>query len=231
MQPGDTITPGASAPPPAGEPPEIDSRQPEPAAAQPNETVSSTQSVFPAQQAYSPEESQGQVPPTPIMEPAPNMTSVSTGNGIQWTASEYMAHQKNASWFALLAFATIIGCLLVYILTNGDLVSTTVIAIVAVTFGVAAAKQPRTLQYALDGRGIHIAEKFYPYGGFKSFSIVDEDAMSSIWLMPLKRFMPPLTIYYPPEDEDRIAEVLAQYLPYEDRDRDMVDRFMHKIRF
>jgi hypothetical protein len=103
--------------------------------------------------------------------------------------------------------------------------------IVTVLFGVFAARKPRTLNYALDDAGIHIGQKFYSYGDFKSFSVLDEGGLNAIWLMPLKRFMPSLTIYYAPNDEDKIMRVLSSFLPFEDRDHDMVDRLMRKVRF
>ncbi len=49
--------------------------------------------------------------------------------------------------------------------------------------------------------------------------------------MPLKRFMPPITLYYPPDQEDAVINALAAYLPHEDRTHDPVDRLMRKIRF
>jgi hypothetical protein len=83
----------------------------------------------------------------------------------------------------------------------------------------------------VDNSGIHIGAKFYPYVSFKSFSVAQEHAIGYISLMPLKRFMPPLVVHYAPEDEDRIANTLADYLPYEDHKTDMVDNFTRRIRF
>jgi hypothetical protein len=49
--------------------------------------------------------------------------------------------------------------------------------------------------------------------------------------MPLKRFGLPTTIYFAPEDEDRIVDIINQHLPFEPRDRDAIDRLMKRIRF
>lgn len=149
---------------------------------------------------------------------------------IEWTASEYLAHQKGASWYGALALAVLLLVLVVYFVT-GDIISTVVIGVVGILFGVFAARQPRVLNYSIDSSGVHVGEKLYPFGTFKSFSVGNDQAMSYISLTPLRRFMPPLTIHYAPEDEDVITNTLSQYLPFEEHKRDIVDSFSRKIRF
>lgn len=105
------------------------------------------------------------------------------------------------------------------------------VVIVAVLFGIMGARQPRELQYQVDENGVKVGEKFYDYGSFKSFSVIQEEGIETIWFMPMKRFMPGLTIYFSPEDTDRIADVLAEFLPFEARTQDPVDRLMHRLRF
>jgi hypothetical protein len=149
---------------------------------------------------------------------------------VEWTASEFIAHQKNKTWYWLLGLGALVFSGVLYLLTR-DLVSVVVVLIVAVLLGVIAGRKPRTLTYRMDASGIHIGEKSYSYADFKSFSVVDEGAVSSIGLLPMKRFMPPLSIYYEPSDEDIIVGVLGARLPYEDRQKDAVDRLLHKVRF
>jgi len=149
---------------------------------------------------------------------------------IEWTASEYISNPKGAGWFMLLAVGSFVLAIVVYILSR-DLVSTSVIAILGIVVAIFAARQPQTLQYSIDKEGLHIGQKFYPYAGFKAFSVAQEHAIGFIQLLPLKRFMPPLVIHYAPEDEDHIAEVLASYLPYEEHKADMVDSLTKKLRF
>jgi hypothetical protein len=49
--------------------------------------------------------------------------------------------------------------------------------------------------------------------------------------MPLKRFMPPLTVYLAPEMEEQIVDFLAQLLPFERHRQDAVDGLLKRIRF
>lgn len=149
---------------------------------------------------------------------------------ITWTASEYVANQKTYGWYVLLGLGALAAATLIFLITR-DKVSTGVIVLVGIIFGITAAHQPRTLEYRLDHNGIKIGDKLYPYSDFKSFSVMEDGAINSILLLPLKRFMPGLSIYYPPDQEEDILAVLGSYLPHETREIDAIDRLMRKIRF
>jgi hypothetical protein len=149
---------------------------------------------------------------------------------VAWTASEFLAHQKNGGWYMILTGGAVVTSVLIYFLTR-DMISSAVILMVAALLGAAAARKPRTLSYQLTNQGLHIGPKLYPYNDFKAFSVINEGAINSILLLPMKRFLPAVTVYYAPEDEQKILDVLSQALPYEQRDQDPIDRFMQRIRF
>jgi hypothetical protein len=158
--------------------------------------------------------------------PAPNR-----GEDIIWTASEFISHEKSPGWYGLLALATVAAAVAMYFLTAHNVFSTVVTVLVGVIFGVFAAQKPKTQQYSLSTVGLHIGDKTYHYEDFKSFSLADEGAVISVVFMPLKRFMPPLTIYLAPDIEDRAVEYLSQIMPLEKHRRDAVDGLLKRIRF
>jgi hypothetical protein len=149
---------------------------------------------------------------------------------INWTASEFIAHDKSPGWYGLLAIATVVLCLFTYVLIR-DPITVAMIIIGAVLFGVYAGRQPRQLPYRLTNHGLKIGQRFYPMENFRSFAVVPEGAFSSIVLMPLRRFAPLTTIYFAPGDEDKIVELLSQQLPYAEHRHDAIDRLMRHIRF
>lgn len=149
---------------------------------------------------------------------------------VSWTASEFIAHHKDFGWYLGLAVSAVGLSALVYLLTR-DVISVGVVILAAGLFGGYGARQPRQLQYKIDGQGIGIGAKYYRFDNFRSFSLIPEGAFNSIMFMPLKRFAPPLSIYYDPADEEKIMNVLVARLPFEQRRRDAVDALMHKIRF
>lgn len=120
---------------------------------------------------------------------------------------------------------------LAFLLTKGEIFTPAIIIIVAILFGIMAARKPRELPYSIDATGLHIGDKSYSFGNFKSFSVVQEEGIESIWLLPLQRFAPGLSIYFAPGDRDRILAILDDFLPVEEKELDLVDRLMHKIRF
>ncbi len=149
---------------------------------------------------------------------------------ITWTASEFVAHEKTAVWYLLLAIASAAIAALIYLITK-DAVSVAVVVVAGLLLGAYGARQPRQLGYRLDQHGISIGQKSYNYDEFRSFSVHPEGAFSSIIFMPLKRFAAPLTIYYAPADEEQILTLLNDQLPFEPQRRDAVDSLMRRIRF
>ncbi len=149
---------------------------------------------------------------------------------VTWTASEFIAHHKSASWYVVLVLLTAAFGGLIFWLTH-DYVTVALIAVAAILFGVMASRKPRELQYQIDGSGIHVGEKLYTYSSFKSFAVVQEEGVESIWFLPLKRFMPSLSIYFAPQDKDKIVGALSGALPFEHRQLDPLDKVIHKIRF
>jgi len=209
MQPGQTIAPG-------GNPETPPTWQYNPSSApQPDQLPQPT-----------PPQTVDQTPQPQPVQPI----ATEDNSSVRWTASEFIAHSKNGGWYGLLALATLLVAAAVFFLTK-DIVSTAVIGIVAIIFGISAARKPRELQYQVDNDGVHIADKTYAYNSFKSFSVVQEEGVESIWFAPLKRFMPMVSIYFEPNDGDKIVDILTQFLPFEDRELDPVDRLMHRLRF
>lgn len=172
------------------------------------------------------------IPQSPAELPAPQPPDFygDPDQQVTWTAAEFIAHEKSSGWYGTLALITIIIAAVLYLLTR-DIISTVVIIVGGFCFGVLASRKPRQLQYAVGDTGIVIGSKHYDYGMFKSFSVVPEGASGSIIFMPLKRFAPLTIMYFDPKDHDKIVDILADYLPFEEHRLDIVDNVMRRIRF
>ncbi len=215
-QPSQVVTPGspsAQSPAPPGAPEE-------------QHFFRSTESPAPDQQSYVP-----QYQPGYQDEPQPaDLRMQHVGDSVSWTASEFIAHEKSANWYLALVGVAILITALVWLITR-DALSVGTAVIVSIIFGYAASRKPREMQYSVDDHGITIGRRFYAYSNFRGFSVMQEGPFQSIALMPLKRFMPTMSIYFDPADEERILDVLAAYLPIEARSHDAIDRLMRRIRF
>lgn len=247
MQLGATIAPSAATPsgqpaPPAPELPVVKGAVPDatPAPRPVAEPVAASQAPSPQPEPI----------PTPASSPEKSFTAGSlamntydneaddsneplplAAGSMSWTASEFIAHQKSARWYGALLGGAASVALIVWLLTK-DLFSAIVVLVAVGILAGYASRQPRELQYAIDDTGVTVGPKQYPFRNFRSFSVVhDGGPFSSIEFMPLKRFALPLTIYYDPEDEAKIAEAISTRVPYEQRQRDAIDALMHRIRF
>lgn len=223
VTPGTVVTPG-------GAPITQDASRPAPAAPEPvpPQPEPKPQPAQPAQQQQAPP-----APPQPAPEPPQLQIHASTQDEpdvVKWTASEFVAHDKSSEWYTLLVMGTVAAAGLMYAI-NRDFITVVVVLVAGLLFGVYGAHKPKQLEYRVDMRGVGMGGKFYGYDEFQSFSIIPEGAFSGLVLMPLKRFAVPINIYYAPEDEDKIMEIVSSQLPYEQRRRDAVDSLMRKVRF
>jgi hypothetical protein len=226
-QPGAVISPGAVQAPPTVEA----APSPSPESVSTPESASELTSEPAAEAQPEPEEA-----PVAEQQSASDTTEPDlTPNGddsqsVTWTASEFVAHDKSAGWYILLIAGTLALAVLVFFITK-DVISVGVVIVAGLLLAVYGAHQPRQLEYVVNNSGIGIGQKHYSYHEFKSFSVVPEGAFSSLVFMPLKRFAVPTTVYYAPDDEDRILSILSDYLPLEEHRRDAVDSLMRRIRF
>jgi hypothetical protein len=159
--------------------------------------------------------------PEPAHRPA-------SAKSVAWQAAEFIEHPHGNGWYAALFLSTTVLAVLVY-LTTKDFFATGTIVVVGIIVGVFAGHKPSQAQYEISNSGLAVNGKNYPYSSFKSFAILREGPLSSVNLFPLKRFMPPVSAYFDPKDEPKIIEALGNYLPYEERKMDNIDRLSRRL--
>lgn len=156
-------------------------------------------------------------------------TPRSKSKSVAWQAPEFIEHHHPASWYAALLFVTVVLSLGIYGVTR-DLFATGTTIVVGVIVGVFAGHKPSQAHYEISSSGLMVNGKAYPYSSFKSFAVLREGQLTSINLFPLKRFMPPVAAYFEPADEPKIIDALGNYLPFEERQLDGVDRLSRRLR-
>jgi hypothetical protein len=149
---------------------------------------------------------------------------------INWSASEFIAHDKNISWYIILSLITLFFAAIVYLLTH-DKISTAVIVFAGGITGFYAARKPRLLNYKIDTTGLTIQSKVFSYDSFKSFAIAEDSAIPNVILIPLKRFMPTLSVYLDPSSEEAVLKVLSKRIPQDVHHQALIERFMQRVRF
>ena len=151
-------------------------------------------------------------------------------DSVSWTASEFIAHDKDAMWYMWLFGGSLLLTALIYLISR-DFVTVVVIMMITAMIAVVGSRKPSSVQYDLSSDGLSVGSMHHNFADFRSFSIVEEGAINSIWLKPLARFKPMVVLYYSPEDEDKIVNTLSIFLPHEQRELDAVERASRRLRF
>jgi len=117
---------------------------------------------------------------------------------------------------------------LVYIFTR-SIFSSIVIFILGIALCYISTRKPKDINYGLDDEGIVINNTDYPFSVFKSYTLISEGGLEQIALISVKRFSPDKTIYFEPQDKDKIISLLGEFLPLETNTNDAIDKFMKKL--
>jgi hypothetical protein len=149
---------------------------------------------------------------------------------VEWTASEFVAHDKGFGWYALLAVGAILVSAGLYLMTK-DIFTVVVVLIMAAILGVAGARKPKVVKYRLDNSGLKVGRRLYPYRAYKSFTMPEEGPFISIVLVPLRRFDFPVSAYLAPDSQDKALDFLSSHLPMEPTGLDRLERLMRTLHF
>jgi hypothetical protein len=102
---------------------------------------------------------------------------------------------------------------------------------IGLLFGFSASRKPRKLNYQLSSSGINISERVRHFSSFKAFWLNLDSDTPSFSLLPLKRFVPILKIYFDNADTEKIGKILSDNLPLSEPRLDPIDKFLQKIHF
>jgi hypothetical protein len=162
-------------------------------------------------------------------EPTPSAQTVDEPP-VTWSASEYIHLEKDALWYVL--FAVVVLALIatdVFLLKSWTF--SLLVIVMAVAVVVYARRPPRTLQYALSiKQGLYIGEKLYRFADYKAFGLIRDGEHHSIMLIPVKRFAPGVSVYFPEDAGERIVDILGARLPMQTLKLDVIDVLVRRLR-
>lgn len=148
---------------------------------------------------------------------------------VQWQAVEYLQHTKTPIWYV--GFVVVVALLMVAaLLLMKSWTFAILIPVMAVALIVYSHRPLRQLNYVLSSKGLHINEQLHPLGEFKSFGVMQDESLNSLILIPVKRFRPSLTVYFPTEVGERIVDTLGAYIPMQPVHLDAFDKIVRKLR-
>lgn len=148
---------------------------------------------------------------------------------VTWQAKEYVHHEKSGSWFAIfgIVFAAFMA-LAIFLMQSWTFA--VLLVVIAVVIVVLAKRPPRLMSYSLSEKGLHIGDTLHAFADFRAFGVIHDGQEYSIMLIPTKRFLPGVTVYFPEESGEEIVDALGSRLPMKELRLDMVDRIVRKLR-
>ena len=151
-----------------------------------------------------------------------------------WQADEYQDYQRGPGWYFGVAVATVALAVGAFFLTGGDPLPPVAVVLMAVIFVGYALKPPGRESYSIDGQGIKVGAKTYPFLRFSAFNVLQDGGPTRLYLVFNQRFIPPLMINLPPEpaQAEKISRALSEFVSYNPEViPHPIDRLMHYLRF
>jgi hypothetical protein len=147
---------------------------------------------------------------------------------IVWQDIEYIQHEKGPMWyvgFFITVIVFVIGAVLLQAWTFIPLIIVMAVALVIYTH-----REPRHLNYTWSAKGLTINDQLHPTGEFKSFGVIQDSGHNALSFIPVKRFRPGLTVFFPVEVGEQLVDAVGAYLPMQDIHLDAFDQIIRKLR-
>ena len=162
--------------------------------------------------------------PTEVVDAPSDLMSA-----VSWEAAEAIHHEKGTNWFIGLGAAAVVLIGLSIWLQAWTFTALVVVMVVAIVF--LAKRPPQVMHYQLTTSGLQINDNHYAFRDFRAFGVVQDEAMYYVSLIPIKRFMPAIEVYFPQEHGEQIVDLLGAHIPMQTIKPDAVDRVMRRLRF
>lgn len=163
-------------------------------------------------------------------QPAEVTQQAVQSESLSWQASEAIHHEKHMLWFVGLLAATVF-LLAVSIFLIRSWTFAVLIVVMAITVGVLGSRPPRVNSYQLNSQSLQVNDKTFSLHDFRAFGVLQDGPLYSVVLIPHKRFMPSVNVYFPAESGEQIVDIFGASLPMEHVEPDVIDRLSRKLRF
>ena len=149
---------------------------------------------------------------------------------VNWMASEYIHPEKNGLWYVLFVIV-VLGLIAADFFLLKSISFSVLVLVMAASVIVYSRRPPRSIRYTLSGKqGLYIGERLYNFADFKAFGLIRDGEHHSIMLIPIKRFAPGVSVYFPEEAGEKIVDILGLRLPMETLKLDAIDLIVRKLR-
>lgn len=164
-------------------------------------------------------------------EQSPNNSSHVTDltTPVSWQAPEGVQVYRTAGWYVVMALV-VVALMALAIFVFNSWTFALLVPIMAVALIVLRAKPLALINYSIGPKGVYVADTLHDFSEFRAFGLIKEGEQHSAILLPVKRFSPSLTIYFPEERGEAIVDMLGSRLPMQEISPDLVEKLVRAIR-
>lgn len=148
---------------------------------------------------------------------------------VRWQAQEIIQHDKSPMWFIFFGIAFVIMMAIAIFLIQ-SITFNILVPVMAVALLVYINRPPRMMDYTLSRKGLHVNDHLYSFSEFKGFGVIHDGKEFSVLLLPVMRFRPAVSVYFPESAGEAIVDMLGARLPMQELHLDLVDRVIRKLR-
>lgn len=149
---------------------------------------------------------------------------------LEWKAPEFDKKEKSKSWFIIPAIITIVIGL--FALLNENILFLIAIILAFLIFYIYANKEPRTIKFKLNEKGIEIDEKLYDFDELRSFWIFyNPPEQKELSFRSRKTFIPYIRIPLADQDPNKLRKYLLKFLPERRHKESLIDIWMRRMGF
>lgn len=148
---------------------------------------------------------------------------------ITWRGPEFKYYHKEPSWYWISGIIS--GALFLISLYQKNILLAIFVAITEFTIILLAKRLPKTIEFKINGDGIHFGKiTFYSYEELTGFDIREENSeVSELVLLTNSKINPTIKINIPAKDEEDIRNILKNFIDevkYEDTLFDSIENLL-----
>ncbi len=163
-----------------------------------------------------------------VAESSASSAQLTETEPVHWQAAEYHQHDKSVGWF--LAFGVVVVLLMaaaIFLIHSSTF--TVLIPVMAAALIVFSRRPPRQMDYSLSSKGLYINDTLHNFSEFKGFGVIHDGDDYSIMMIPVRRFQPGVSVYFPEESGEAIVDMLGVRLPMQSLKLDAFDRIIRAL--
>jgi hypothetical protein len=163
-----------------------------------------------------------------VEAPAAPSTKLPNPEPVHWQSPEYHHNNKSMQWFIIFGLVSV-SLVVAAVLLLQSWTFAVLVVVMAVALGLYAQRPPRMMDYTLSEKGLFINDTLHGYAEFKAFGVIHDGNDYSVTFIPVRRFSPEVTAYFPEASGEAIVDMLGVKLPMQPLKTNVFDRIIRYL--